>query len=717
MRSSQCYSSLSCFIPVQARVFLCCAAHCILLFIYSESALAHNTHPLGKEEIDWQPDPAIARVFSLNFDAHAGHFIVAFRPPGGIESVEGRQCLRGPHFLFDIDDALAFDTDTTLTLDLLFERSDTNGVIVSWDRAVEPTARRIDFPPKSNDRWHRTSIKLEHARLANRKYEGSDLSIAALQATHPHKGSEDMTLTLCDMQVHIGAKPEAATQKGSLRLKIVNEQGQPDSARVGIYDKAGRAPLADQSALTVYRYVEKVKQLPVMNSNALWSGPGRYVFYVDKDYEAELAPGTYTLVASKGPEYKIHKQELTISAATSTEIKLELQRWIDMPSMGWYSGDAHIHIGRPDRSENQMIQAFARAEDIHVSNLLQMSNVATWHFPQYAFGTKGQFSSGVHALVPGQESPRTSHVGHTIGLNARAFHRPEETYFVYGETARRIHDDGGLFGYAHLALGDVFHLDRGLALDVPQGNVDFVEILQKGHLSTKHFYNFLNLGFPMLPAAGSDYPYIHIAGSERTYVKVGKEFSPSAWFEAWPKGRSFVTTAPIIEFDVNADDKRSRFDISQGDRLRIRAKARVNPDLDNLSILELVEQGEVIASAVKSSSGFMELDHSLQPESSTWFALRARGIAGSVAHTAPVYVLVDGNPLFWRKSAVRQLAEQYIDSLEDLRDSTPSLDEEWERFNTEEYVMRRWDSSKAELGRQINNVIESYRHLIKLSEQ
>ena len=88
----------------------------LVLFYFAKTAVAHNDHPLGKQLLDWQPDPAIARVLSLNFNAHAGHFIVAWRPPGGIESIEDRQCLHGPYFLFDVDDSVAFDTDATVTL-------------------------------------------------------------------------------------------------------------------------------------------------------------------------------------------------------------------------------------------------------------------------------------------------------------------------------------------------------------------------------------------------------------------------------------------------------------------------------------------------------------------------------------------------------------------------------------------------------------------------
>jgi hypothetical protein len=691
---------------------------CLLLiaFCFAEVSTAHNDHPLGKQELDWQPDPSIARTLSLNFDAHAGHFVVVWRAPGGVKTIEGKECIQGPHFLFDIDDEVAFDTDATVTLDLLFDRSDTDGFHVSWDQHIKPNAKRIDFKVDAKERWQRTRITLDRARLANRKYEGTDFSIAALAATYPFSQDESATVTLCDINVHIEAK-KPVSQTGLLKLNVANENGLPATVRAGLYADDGTSPLTDESALTVLRYVEEVKQLPLMDTNAFWPGIGRYVFYINGKYQAVLPIGKYQLVISKGPEYRVLEQTINIQADKTSKLKVELERWIDMPASGWYSGDAHIHISRPEQSNNNNILAFTRAEDIHVANLLQMGNVATSHFPQYAFGKAGQFRSGNHNLVPGQESPRTSHVGHTIGLNAKAFHWPEDDYFLYHRTADRIHEDGGLFGYAHVAQGNVFNLDRGLAMDVPLGRVDFLEVMQKGILNTKHLYNFLNLGYRLLPAAGSDYPYIHIAGTERNYVQVKGEFSPQSWFESWTKGRAMVSNGPVLTFSVNGNQSNNQIEIDQGETVDIKARARVNPDLDELQTLELVVHGEVVATARASNNKDIELHYSLKLESSAWLALRTRGQRGAIAHTSPYYVLVDGEQRFWKPQAVEEISRHYIEVLKSFHNSTPQLDEEWELFNTEAFILPKWKAAKVALDEQISLAIEAYMNLIKTSRQ
>ena len=687
----------------------------LVLFFFASVTVAHNDHPLGKQVLDWQPDPLITRTLSLNFDAHAGHFVVVWRAPGGVKTIEDRECIQGPHFLFDIDDDVAFDTDATVTLDLLFDRNDTSGFYVSWDQHIKPNAKRIDFGPDKKGRWQRTRITLNHARLANRKYEGTDFSIAALAATYPFSQDESATVTLCDIDVHIEAKKKPIAQTGLLKLNVVDENGLPATVRAGLYAVNGTSPLTDESALTVLRYVEEVKQLPLMDTNTFWPGIGRYVFYIDGNYKADLPIGKYQLVISKGPEYRILEQTVDIQANKANELTLELKRWINMPASGWYSGDAHIHISRTEPSNNNTILAFTRAEDIHVANLLQMGNVATSHFSQYAFGKAGQFRSENHSLVPGQESPRTSHVGHTIGLNAQAFHWPEDDYFLYHRTADAIHEDGGLFGYAHVAQGNVFNLNRGLALDVPLGRVDFLEVMQKGMLNTEHLYNFLNLGYRLLPAAGSDYPYIHIAGTERNYVHVKGEFSPQSWFKSWKKGRALVSNGPVLTFSANDNQSSNQIEIIQGETVSIKALARVNPDLDELQTLELVIHGEVVATAIASNNKDIELNYSLKPNSSAWLALRTRGQRGAIAHTSPFYVLVDGEQRFWKPQAVEEISRSYIEVLENFRNSTPQLDEEWELFNTEIFILPKWRAAKAALDHQISLAIATYMNLIAAS--
>ncbi|MGR8949292.1 MAG: CehA/McbA family metallohydrolase [Gammaproteobacteria bacterium] len=678
-------------------------------------ASAHNEHPLGRQQIPWTPNSKILRTLAYNFDFAGGGDFVTWRPPGGIEKRGVRECLVGPYFFFDVSDDFAFDIDETVTIRLLFDLTTTEGFNLSYDHAVKPSVVSRTFD-QSNERWHWETVTLERARFANRKYAKTDFAVGGLKSLFPADNTGGgHQIALCDMQISRSRNTPAHPAPGNIKLKIADQNGDAISARVGIYDATGRSPLADRSAVSVHRFGEQIRDINLRRVPPTWPTEGRYVFYVDGNYQASIPPGRYTVVVSKGPEYRLHVQTIEVSAQKPGDFEITLQRWINMPAKGWYSGDDHIHIARNAPDVNRSILSFTSAEDIHLSNLLQMANVTTWHFPQYAFGAPGHFSRRDHALAPGQESPRTSHRGHTIGLNAPRFHWPERDYFLYDKTADAIHEDGGMFGYAHVAI-DGFNVSWGLALDVPLGIVDFLEMLQMGVLNTEYFYDFLNLGYKLLPSAGSDYPYIHIAGAERVYVNVGETFTIPAWFDAWRTKRSFVSNAPIIDFAVNGDRLATEFNVASGDSISVSATSRVNPDFDQLENVELVVHGNVVATATGTLEDGLELEHTLQADESFWFVLRTLGANGAVAHTAPVYVFVDNDKQFWNKEIAEQTALKYIDTLNTMKNSTPDLNEEWERFNVENDVLPKWEQAKPGLDIQINEAIERYKSKINSAQ-
>ncbi len=700
---------------MKANCFKCLALFLIYVCVSAETALAHNEHPIGKRLLEWHPDENISRTLAMNIDFHGGDWFVIWRQPGRVEERDGRQCLVGPYFFFDVDDRFAFDIDETVSLELLFDRSMTDGFNLSYDHAINPASKEVRLKPDYKERWERVTVPLERARLANRKYEKTDFAIGALGAKHPQNKDVNGEIALCGLKISRDQleQPEAV-QEGFIELNIRNEQNLPDSVRVGLYDAQGRSPLPGNDAVTMVPFASKFKQWPMLNKIKAWSSEGRYVFYVDGTYRARVPEGSYDLLIYKGPEYQIVHQKININPGQSSHVDVKLKRWKNMPAKGWYSGDAHIHIAREDTSKNKSILAFTQAEDIHVSNLLQFSNVGIKNnYPQYAFGPEGHVIGSSHALVSGQESPRSSHRGHTIGLNATSFIWTDEDYFIYDKIADSIHQDGGLWGYAHVAI-DAFNVSYGLALDVPLGVVDFLEILQMGMLNTTYLYDFLNLGYKLLPAAGSDYPFIHIAGSERIYVQLADGFSPQAWFDAWKSKRSFVSNGPVLEFSVNGDSDKSEFNLQRGDRVNISATAAVNPDMDSLSKLELVVHGEVVKTVSSDiGSESLELDYDFQARESLWLAIRTYGKENRVAHSAPIYLYVDGNERFWNPELAKDIASKYIGVLRAFKASTPDLDEDWERFNTEDVLIPKWNADKKELDRRIEQAIGVYERLMQ----
>lgn len=93
--------------------------------------------------------------------------------------------------------------------------------------------------------------------------------------------------------------------------------------------------------------------------------------------------------------------------------------------------------------------------------------------------------------------------------------------------------------------------------------------------------------------------------------------------------------------------------------------------------------------------------------------MRTHAERGAVAHTAAVYVLVDGDQRFWKQAAVEKISQGYIDALEILRKSRPELHDDFELFNTENSILLKWDAAKPALDEQISRAIQTYRGLIE----
>ena len=678
----------------------------------SQYAGAHERHPMAMQQLDWRAEN-IRRVYTFAEDFHAGALILTWRAPGQVENRDGRRCLVGPYFIFDVDDDFAFNIDETVTVELLFDASRTDGFIISYDHASDsPQARTVMLDRDDGQRWHWVSVTLERAGLANRRHGYTDLGIAAAGAVLEYDAQAEHEIVLCDMKIGREGRPAAGpVPAGTFNLHVRDESGAVIPARVGLYDAQGHMPAPGERALVVPRFTDRTRQVPVRRGFEFWPAGKGYAFYVGGDYEAQVPAGRYQLVVGRGPEYRLHTQDVVVEAHGYTQVEVALQRWVDMPEQGWYSGDAHIHIERT-RDANPGLLTLLSAEDLHVSNLLQMGNLARSYFPQYAFGDDGHYLRDNHALVSGQESPRTGQRGHTISLNVSRYHDPVD-FFLYHETAMAVQADGGLFGYAH-AMIDAFHVSRGLALDVPMGLVDFIEVLQFSMLGTEFLYDFWNLGFRLAPVAGSDFPYVNLPGTERSYVRIDGPFSPRAWFEGLRRGRTFVTNGPMLSLNVAGGTLGDTVAARQGESLNVTARARVNPDIDSLDRVELVIHGAVVATvATERGSDSLALNHSLAADQSCWVALRAYGKNGGLAHSAPIYVSVDGVEDFRNKAVVPALVEKYRNRIATLLATVPQAHDDLERWETAHLMESTWKAQLPALRARAEQVLERYDELLQ----
>lgn len=464
---------------------------------------------------------------------------------------------------------------------------------------------------------------------------------------------------------------------GSVDIVIVDSlTGDPVAARVRItHDGRVVNALPRQAAAVMY---------------GLWDHADGYgfqpdsAFYVDGNFQLALPAGQYRISLSKGIEYLDQQHDLKVEPGKAYNRTFLLQRWINMPERGWYSADDHIHIRRSPR-EDSLLMTWIRAEDVHVGVLLRMGDFWATYYEQYGWGEKGIYQRGNHLLTSGQEDPRTPELGHAIGMGASDKVRYQHEYYYYDKVFDKLHQFGGIAGYAHQA--ESFHGYRGLMLDGLRGKVDFLELLQfcvsENPLQPRHYYHLLDLGYAVTAVAGSDFPWCGKdhdhgppernarIGNARFYTQIAGALSYPAWKNSLRRGHTFVTSGPMLDLKVNGVIPGDTLQVKKGARVKVTVHAYGHQDQVPLQRMELVRHGQVIASAQPRAGGtqspaHLSIETTLTADDGCWIAARVYANADQAAHTTPVYVSVN-NSGFHNKATITQyiaLAEKYLTELE-----------------------------------------------------
>jgi len=625
-----------------------------------------------------------------------------------MKMIEHQECIIGTMIGFDVDDSYAFDVDETVNLALTYAPGLTTAPFdVQWDRNGGEGHGLIRVTPEPGSTLRTIDLKLDRARLSGQGTRGIDIAVGP--------GRRGL-VGLCNIAISRTGTTKLPDTFGRFRLSVSDaDSGLPIPVRAGIYDATGRAPLPSESAILIQRFGDKIRLLSVAQ-RAAWPSENRLAFYVDGEYRSKLPVGSYELVVSHGPEYRLFHGKFDIKKDSETSVAVGLQRYIDLPSRGWISGDDHIHLQREDVADKNVWLQVA-AEDVHVGNLLQMGNISGTNFEQPAWGAAGHFSQDdKHTLVSGQEDPRTGQLGHTIHENLKSpLHQNVGRYFLYHEIFEESHRQGGVSGYAH--LGDWFHAQRGLALDVPFGLVDFIEVCESGVVATDTWYGLLNLGYKMTPSAGSDFPYTDLPGVSRSYVMGSATATPDSWYASFRAGHTYVTNGPFLEFSINGHPMGEEIHVPRGTKLDISAEALLNPDVDVLDRLELVALGDVAQTEPAHGQDRVRMKTTLTADHSMWLAVRAYGAKNdprntTVAHTAPIYVVVDDKP-FWKLSAVPELVRHQRDALNDILNGPLIPDEDLEEFQTHDLLLQEWPKQREMLRGRVAEADALYQKLLE----
>jgi putative heme-binding domain-containing protein len=420
-------------------------------------------------------------------------------------------------------------------------------------------------------------------------------------------------------------------------------------------------------------------------------------FYADNSFDVKLPPGRTRLNFSGSIE--IIPQSITVDSQTTSDLKVQMQPWIDMAARGWYSGDSHVHLhtGGPIEVSAANALVAARAEGVNYVNLCASNNVGDdIRDAPCIIGKPDLVSTDRHLLVFGEEM-RSTIYGHMQFFGINKIVQPQYTgfdktpnsndfpanYVMAAEAVRK----GGIVTYGHpIFAGQPFPFGndvpqasgaaRELPIDAVLGVVHAVDLMSYNsdkNGSAELWYRLLNCGLKLSACVGTDALLDRSTdplGGDRVYVKTVALFTMQSWLEGLKSGRTFVTNGPIVSLEINGKGPGETCELAEAGKVRVAVKVESYVPFNKV---EVIVNGKVAAHKEISSGDaagprVQSLDVELPIGSSSWVACRVHGpehplvFDGPVwAHTSPVYVSVAG-----QKIASPQDAEYFMSWIDEM---------------------------------------------------
>jgi len=451
----------------------------------------------------------------------------------------------------------------------------------------------------------------------------------------------------------------------NLHCSIVDAaKGTPLSARCRIVDPAG------------------TKWYPPISAFLCYLAGGGY-FYANGSFSCAVPAGPLTLTLKHGFEYR--EASLSLSVISDTSIVVELERFVSMDVLDWFSGDAHTHINHTGGyyvlgPEQALLMA--GAEGLNIVNCLDDS---------YYFTGAPASCSTPDCVVFMSEEMRSSSYGHfgLVGMKSLVLPVSSMWWPLAMDIADSAHArPGALVIAAHPRPSDDFvqveawpgsGIARELPVDCISHRVDAIDVmsysnLQSGGIDLDMWYRLLNCGFRIPASAGTDAVANRLDsnpfGGFRVYVRVGDDgFRADSWFEGLAAGRTFVTNGPLItRFEVGGRaGGDSCFYAHPGAVVSGRVSIESAFPIDRI---EIVRNGGVeLTLRLKPSRSSVDTSFSFLLHESSWVAARVIGtrrgwiVPGDslFAHASPVYCTVAGLPILVRDDAA--YLAQWVDDL------------------------------------------------------
>jgi hypothetical protein len=501
---------------------------------------------------------------------------------------------------------------------------------------------------------------------------------SALMGFSVGQGSQDIGFRN-DIEVLFTARPAHP-----LRLRVRDEHGAPATAGFLIRDELDR----------IYPNISKRLAPDFFFQPQVYRSDGEVV---------HLPPGTFTVTASRGPEYV--PQTTRVAVTGPQELSFNLERWIDPSRDGWYSGDHHIHSAGCSHYDNPTEGVTPEHMWPQIAGeALNLASVLIWG-PSY-YHQKQFFTGDDHPLSTPTRLMRydveisgfpSSHAGHLVLLGLKDQDYPgtkrlEDWPSWTLPILRWARAQGAVVGFAHSGWGLEVRNRQLPNYDMPGfdgiganeyivdvTHPDAVDFISAGDTPSiwelNIWYHTLNVGFRTRISGETDFPCItdDRVGLARSYAKVTGPLTYRKWIDAVRAGRNYVSDgrSHLFDFSVNGVESGNaeseiRLDGPRRVTVTVKAAARLDEvpnepirqrrydetpywDLERARVgvtrevpVEIVVNGEPVAVQNLVADGSTRtLTFDVALDRSSWIA--ARILPSS--HTNPVFVLVGGSPI------------------------------------------------------------------------
>lgn len=425
----------------------------------------------------------------------------------------------------------------------------------------------------------------------------------------------------------------------------------------------------------------------------------RVPYFHGDDVVLDVPAEPLTVRVTRGMEYGTAETEVAPGVGVETVVALTPRRLYDAAAKGWYGGDMHVHMNWAGDTVGTPAQAAAvqHGEDLHVLNLVAGNVASRRVYDREALehwaGRDLPWSDATHIARLGVEY-RNDLLGHLYAFGVAAPPVRFHTGFLGAADwppnaagCRELRRLGAVLGYSHpfhvpveqdaapaaVLAGGRNCSSREIVADAALGLIDSLDVLNHSSIQATAvvYRRLLGAGNTLAVTAGTDTMLSFQRrgnqssppGWERVYARVDGPLTAASFADAIRRGRTFATTGPWLELDVDGHGPGDVLDVAPGDRLTVTART-VGPEVLRVElrtadgVLAEGPPGEVTAELAVTGPTYVAAVAIGPPHE------RSMHYSGAFAHTSPVHLHVAGRHVA-REDDLRWCLE-YLDRLEDL---------------------------------------------------